>query len=104
MQAGYGRRSSFVRLTLAMFHVPEHLCFFTSFSLKSHFFSLTLSPKETGNSKDMEKKELKRLPVGIQTFSKIKELDCLYIDKTEYIWNYCCPLNMKSQFEPIVVQ
>ncbi len=35
----------------------------------------------------MEKKELKRLPVGIQTFSKIKELDCLYIDKTEYIWN-----------------
>ena len=35
----------------------------------------------------MEKKKLKRLPVGIQTFSKIKELDCLYIDKTEYIWN-----------------
>ena len=27
------------------------------------------------------------MPVGIQTFSKIKELDCLYIDKTEYIWN-----------------
>ena len=20
------------------------------------------------------------------------------------IWDYCCPLNMKSQFEPIVVQ
>ena len=35
----------------------------------------------------MEKKELKRLPVGIQTFSEIMDLGCLYIDKTEYIWN-----------------
>ena len=35
----------------------------------------------------MEKKQLKRLPVGIQTFSEIIGLDCLYIDKTEYIWN-----------------
>ena len=35
----------------------------------------------------MEKKQLKRLPVGIQTFEKIIESDCLYIDKTEYIWN-----------------
>ena len=35
----------------------------------------------------METKQLKRLPVGIQTFSEIKALDCLYIDKTEYIWN-----------------
>ena len=35
----------------------------------------------------MEKKELKRLPVGIQTFSNIIENDMLYIDKTEYIWN-----------------
>ena len=33
----------------------------------------------------MEK--LKRLPVGIQTFSEIKNLDMLYVDKTEYIWN-----------------
>ena len=32
-------------------------------------------------------KELKRLPVGIQTFSEIKNLDMLYVDKTEYIWN-----------------
>ncbi|MGM9674006.1 MAG: AAA family ATPase, partial [Bacteroidaceae bacterium] len=31
--------------------------------------------------------ELKRLPVGIQTFSEIKNLDMLYVDKTEYIWN-----------------
>ena len=30
---------------------------------------------------------LKRLPVGIQTFSNIIEGDMLYIDKTEYIWN-----------------
>ena len=37
--------------------------------------------------KGMEKKQLKRLPVGIQTFSEVIDLDCLYIDKTEYIWN-----------------
>ena len=36
---------------------------------------------------DMESKQLKRLPVGIQTFSNIIEDDMLYIDKTEYIWN-----------------
>ena len=35
----------------------------------------------------METKRLKRLPVGIQTFSNIIEDDMLYIDKTEYIWN-----------------
>ena len=35
----------------------------------------------------MEKKQLKRLPVGIQTFSEVIDLDCLYIDKTEYICN-----------------
>ena len=35
----------------------------------------------------MEQKKLKRLPVGIQTFSNIIEDDMLYIDKTEYIWN-----------------
>ena len=35
----------------------------------------------------MEKKTLKRLPVGIQTFEKIRENDMLYIDKTECIWN-----------------
>ena len=34
----------------------------------------------------METKELKRLPVGIQTFSNIIEDDMLYVDKTEYIW------------------
>ena len=32
----------------------------------------------------MGTKELKRLPVGIQTFSEIIEQDYLYIDKTEY--------------------
>ena len=35
----------------------------------------------------METKQLKRLPVGIQTFSNIIEDDMLYIDKTEYVWN-----------------
>ena len=35
----------------------------------------------------MEAKQLKRLPVGIQTFEKIRGNDMLYIDKTEYIWN-----------------
>ena len=35
--------------------------------------------------KSMETKKLKRLPVGIQTYSEIVELNCLYIDKTEYI-------------------
>ena len=35
----------------------------------------------------METKRLKRLPVGIQTFSNIIEDEMLYIDKTEYIWN-----------------
>ena len=35
----------------------------------------------------MDKNKLKRLPVGIQTFSEVINLDCLYIDKTEYIWN-----------------
>ena len=35
----------------------------------------------------METKRLKRLPVGIQTFSEVIDLNCLYIDKTEYIWN-----------------
>ncbi|MGM9803069.1 MAG: AAA family ATPase [Muribaculaceae bacterium] len=33
----------------------------------------------------MENKTLKRLPVGIQTYEKLVEQDCLYIDKTEYI-------------------
>ena len=34
----------------------------------------------------MDKKQLKRLPVGIQTFSTIMEENMLYVDKTEYIW------------------
>ena len=35
----------------------------------------------------MEKKQLKRLPVGIQTYEKIVEGEYLYVDKTKYIWN-----------------
>lgn len=34
----------------------------------------------------METKQLKRLPIGIQTFSIIIEENMLYVDKTEYIW------------------
>lgn len=34
----------------------------------------------------MENKTLKRLPVGLQTYEKVVEQNCLYIDKTEYIW------------------
>ena len=34
----------------------------------------------------METKVLKRLPVGIQTYSEIVNLNCVYIDKTEYIY------------------
>ena len=32
-------------------------------------------------------KELKRLPVGIQTFEKLIKENCLYVDKTAYVWN-----------------
>ncbi|MDR1291060.1 MAG: AAA family ATPase, partial [Planctomycetaceae bacterium] len=28
---------------------------------------------------------MKKLPIGIQTFEKIREDNCLYVDKTEYI-------------------
>ena len=31
--------------------------------------------------------QLKRCPIGIQTFSKIRENDYLYVDKTEYVYN-----------------
>lgn len=33
----------------------------------------------------MDSKMIKRLPVGIQSFEKLREQDCLYIDKTGYI-------------------
>ena len=42
--------------------------------------------RNLNNASDMENMTLKRLPVGIQTYSKLVEQDCLYIDKTEYIW------------------
>ena len=34
----------------------------------------------------MENKTLKQLPVGIQTYEKLVEQNCLYVDKTEYIY------------------
>ncbi|MBK9459063.1 MAG: AAA family ATPase [Sphingobacteriales bacterium] len=30
---------------------------------------------------------MKKLPIGIQTFSKLREGDFIYVDKTEYIYN-----------------
>ena len=33
----------------------------------------------------MENKTLKRLPIGIQTYEKLVEQNCLYVDKTAYI-------------------
>ena len=38
----------------------------------------------------MEKKTLKRLPVGIQTFSEVIDLDCLYM--------ICCILTRLSVY------
>jgi hypothetical protein len=32
-------------------------------------------------------KQMKKLPIGIQTFSKLREDDFIYVDKTEYIYN-----------------
>ena len=43
------------------------------------------SVKGAQKASDMENKTLKRLPVGIQTYSEIVDRNCLYIDKTEYI-------------------
>ncbi|MGM9846809.1 MAG: AAA family ATPase, partial [Muribaculaceae bacterium] len=34
----------------------------------------------------MGTKVLKRLPVGIQTYEKLVNNNCLYVDKTEYIY------------------
>ena len=34
----------------------------------------------------MEAMELKRLPVGIQTYEKLVDNNCLYVDKTQYIY------------------
>ena len=42
----------------------------------------------------METKQLKRLPVGIQTFSDIIENGMLYVDKTEHL----CYNTFKPQF------
>ena len=45
-------------------------------------------------SSDMEKKTLRRCPIGIQTFEKIRQGDYLYVDKTELVYqlahDYSC--------------
>jgi hypothetical protein len=38
---------------------------------------------------------MKKLPIGIQTFSKLREDDCIYVDKTELIYQL---LRFKSLF------
>lgn len=30
---------------------------------------------------------MKKLPLGLNTFSKLRELNCLYVDKTEFAYN-----------------
>ena len=68
--------------------MPSYLySIFMPFSLISQYFSLILPSKGLCNVLNMSKKQLKRLPVGIQTYSEVRNLDCLYIDKTEYVWN-----------------
>ena len=53
------------------------------------YFCTRIAPKTLSRgaqkASDMENKTLKRLPVGIQTYSEIVDRNCLYIDKTEYI-------------------
>ena len=43
----------------------------------------------------MENKQLKRLPIGIQSFEKIREADFLYIDKTKEVYDLA---NNMSQY------
>ena len=37
----------------------------------------------------MEQQQLKKCPIGIQTFEKIIEGNYLYVDKTEYVTGWC---------------
>ena len=55
-----------------------------SFAIPS-FYAIFAS-ETTSMTRNMENKILKRLPVGLQTYEKVIEQNCLYIDKTEYIW------------------
>jgi cellulose synthase/poly-beta-1,6-N-acetylglucosamine synthase-like glycosyltransferase len=34
----------------------------------------------------MEKTHLRKMPIGIQDFEKLRNFDCVYVDKTEYVW------------------
>lgn len=35
----------------------------------------------------MANNEYRKLPIGIQSFNKIREENFLYVDKTDIIWN-----------------
>ncbi|MDR2245516.1 MAG: AAA family ATPase, partial [Treponema sp.] len=34
----------------------------------------------------MENLSLRKMPIGIQDFEKLKNFGCVYVDKTEYVW------------------
>ncbi|MDR1636257.1 MAG: AAA family ATPase, partial [Treponema sp.] len=34
----------------------------------------------------MEKTVPRRMPIGVQDFEKLRKFDCVYVDKTEYVW------------------
>jgi hypothetical protein len=34
----------------------------------------------------MEKAISRKMPIGIQDFEKLRKFDCVYVDKTEYVW------------------
>ena len=34
----------------------------------------------------MEKMLIRKMPIGIQDFEKLRNFDCVYVDKTEYVW------------------
>ena len=63
--------------------------FFLGTFMEYSYFCTRIAPKTLSRgaqkASDMENKTLKRLPVGIQTYSEIVDRNCLYIDKTEYI-------------------
>jgi len=59
----------------------KYICLFRAFLEK-----LYLCERNTVKGKYMEIQQLKRCPVGIQTFSEIIENNYVYVDKTEYVY------------------
>ena len=59
----------------------KYICLFRAFLEK-----LYLCERNTVKGKYMEIQQLKRCPVGIQTFSEIIENNYVYVDKTEHVY------------------